>query len=76
MLANTHAARRFPAIPGLRGSAAAAGMTATLIYLFGPVPMYLATASVFSTPAQLSGGCHRVTGSISGLRHRDFAAHP
>jgi hypothetical protein len=26
--------------------------------------------------AQLSGGCHGVTGSISGLRHRDFAAHP
>jgi hypothetical protein len=26
--------------------------------------------------AQLSGGCHGVTGSNSSLRHRDFAAHP
>jgi len=56
MLANSNALRRALAIPGLSGPAATAGVTATLIYLFGPVPMYLATASVFSTSNQLTSG--------------------
>jgi benzoate membrane transport protein len=32
------------------------GVTVTLMYLFGPVPLYLATARVFATPAQLTSG--------------------
>ena len=55
MLATNTTFRRAFAIPGLSGPAATAGVTATLIYLFGPVPMYLATASVFSTSSQLTG---------------------
>lgn len=38
------------------GAAAMSGITVTLMYLFGPVPLYLATARVFSTPEQLTSG--------------------
>lgn len=56
MLATNIQLRRAFGIPGLSGPAATAGVTATLIYLFGPVPMYLATASVFSSSGQLTSG--------------------
>lgn len=65
----TNTSRRVFAIPGLSGPAATAGVTATLIYLFGPVPMYLATASVFNTPGQLTSGFFVVflTAGISSI---------
>lgn len=58
MLANPATAFRRPGPLSLRIPAAAAtsGFTVTLMYLFGPVPLYLATARVFSTPAQLTSG--------------------
>jgi benzoate membrane transport protein len=79
MLARTTAktnARSGFAMPGLRGPAFTAGLTATLIYLFGPVPMFLATASVFSTPAQLTSSFFMVfltagvTSIILSLKYR------
>ena len=50
--ANHHLSR----LPRIGGPAMSAGVTATLIYLFGPVPLYLATATVFATPGQVTGG--------------------
>lgn len=58
MLANpTASARRLsPLALRIPGAAAMSGVTVTLMYLFGPVPLYLATARVFATPAQLTSG--------------------
>lgn len=58
MLANPTTAMRRTGLAPLRIPAAAAtsGVTVTLMYLFGPVPLYLATARAFSTPAQLTSG--------------------
>ncbi len=58
MLANPTTAMRRTGPISLRIPAAAAtsGVTVTLMYLFGPVPLYLATARVFATPAQLTSG--------------------
>lgn len=58
MLANpTAPARRLsPLALRIPGAAAMSGVTVTLMYLFGPVPLYLATARVFATPAQLTSG--------------------
>jgi len=58
MLANPATAMRRPGPMSLRIPAAAAtsGVSVTLRYLVGPVPLYLATARVFATPAQLTSG--------------------
>lgn len=58
MIANPTADSRRLTLAAFRmpGAAAMSGITVTLMYLFGPVPLYLATARVFSSPAQLTSG--------------------
>lgn len=58
MIVNPTADSRRLALAASRipGAAAMSGITVTLMYLFGPVPLYLATARAFSTPAQVTSG--------------------
>ncbi len=58
MLANPTAGTRRPGLTAIRipGPAVMSGTTVTLMYLFGPVPLYLATARAFGSPAQVTSG--------------------
>ena len=45
-----------PRLAGIPRPALSTGLTVTLLYVFGPVPLYLATASTFANSEQVTSG--------------------